>query len=272
MSIETLKNLALDIQEVCTWAPDNDAIPEHDITQIMQSAMNMPTTLVEVHGKGLFMYVPHRQEGGITRFRDTVLRKHFGCNIDTTFNYCKTSIVFGICQAKDDSYDIEERLKASWHRYDDHQKQIALEKAWFDDIPNRLQQHGTPFGEQIPYFLKAQIMNYTMALSAAALECKRLGYHVQFFTLDRLAKYFYDEYPTVMNQPFIPMHCLNVGTVAGRVKMSHRRSRGHSWVKDTDPLIIADDISLDQELQYPFDKFRFTPNGHNPLRKTYKPI
>jgi hypothetical protein len=269
MMIETIKNLAHELQEVCAWSPENEPIPDAHVTQIMQTALNMPTALGSGMGKGTFMFVPHRAPGGLEKFQEGVLRKHPGCNIDTTFNHCTTVIVFGICQEEPD----EDYFPADQIGNPRVQQRQAIEKEWFSKSVERMSQYGhSPLGNELPYFLKNQIVCHSLALSAAALECRRLGYHVQFLTLDRLAGHFYREYPDIVGRPFIPMHCILTGTKPSLVKMSHRRNRGYKWAKDSDFLVRPDDITMDQELHYPYDNFRLTPNDHEPLRNTYKPV
>jgi len=270
MAIETIKDLAHELQEVCSWAPENQAIPESHVTQIMQSALNMPTALSSGMGKGTFMFVPHREEGGIDKFVNSVLRTHPGCNIDTTFNYCQSIIVFGICQDEfDPTYFPVDQIGNI-----ETQKRIQARETWFKGAQGRAKTEHSPLGNVLPYFLKNQIVTHTLALGAAALECRRLGHPVQFLTVDKLAPSFYTAYPNMAGEgrAYIPMHCLLTGTTPLRVKMSHRRNRGYQWAKDTDTLVRADAISEDQELHYEYDDFRLTPNAHEPLRNTYTPV
>lgn len=266
MTIETLKDLAHELQEVCAWAQDNGPVTEDHVTQIVQTALNMPTALRSGNGKGLFTFIPHRQVN-INQFRDNVLRKHPGCNIDTTFNYCQTIIVFGICQEEpDEEFFPLDQVKNSWSN-----QQRKVESEWWSNCQARLSQ-STPLGGNMPYWLKNQIVCHTLALTAAALESRRLGYAVQFLTVDPLSKHFYNEYPDLIGKPYIPMHCLLLGTKPSIVKMSHRRNRSYQWVKDKDSIIQADQVTMDQKLHYDYDKFRLTPNGHEHLRNTYTPV
>ena len=88
--MESIKDLAHELQEVCYWADDNQPATETHLSQIAQSSMNMPTALRSGMGKGLVYFIPSRYEGGFQKFRNTVLRQHPGCNLDTNFNNCNS--------------------------------------------------------------------------------------------------------------------------------------------------------------------------------------
>ena len=264
----SLEHIAHNLQQVCSWAPDNQAVKEEHVTQIVQTGLNMPSACRGGIGKGLFTFIPHRQMP-INKFRD-LLRKHPGCNLDTTFNYCKTAIVFGICPGKSDPnpdfFPID-------HKSISGTEQQRIEKKWWNECYSRLSQK-SPLGEEIPYWLKNQLVQHMCALTASALEAKRLGYAVQFLTCDVMTKDFYKEYPDLIGKPYIPMHCLLLGTSPESVKISHRRNRAYRSVNHTDAVIEFDNIASDAELHFEFDDFRMTPNQHL-LRKrkgAYKSI
>ena len=270
--IESIKDLAHELQEVCYWADDNQPAIESHLSQIVQSSMNMPTALRSGMGKGLVYFIPSRHEGGFGKFRDSVLRQHPGCNLDTNFNNLNSGIIFGICQEQGDKNFIppsEEANKLNPWKI----KRDADENTWWSETDIRTAQFGTPIGNKdLPYWIKDQIVCYSMSLAAAALESRRLGYHVQHLTIDKLAVHVYKNYPNLIDRPWIPLHGIFLGTKAERVKMSHRRNRSYEWVKDHKAVIKTDEVPESEKVHYEYDdKYRCTPNSHEPYLETYTP-
>jgi len=270
--IESIKDLAHELQEVCYWADDNQPATESHLSQIAQSSMNMPTALRSGMGKGLVYFIPSRYEGGFKKFRDTVLRQHPGCNLDTNFNNLNSGIIFGICKEQSDGKNIGndeiQNKNNDWSR-----KRYADEKAWWNETEVRASQLGTPIGNKdLPYWIKDQIVCHSMSLAAAALESRRLGYHVQHLTIDKLAIHVYKNYPNLIDRPWIPLHGIFLGTKAERVKMSHRRNRSYNWVTNDKAVIRTDEVPQSEKVHYEYDdKYRCTPNSHEPYLETYAP-
>jgi len=259
--LDSLEKLAINIMEVAAWAPENQPVPEHHITQIVQTALNMPTG--QNHGKGIFTMVPHRM-GAFDHYKNIV--KTIGCNIDTTINHCHTALVFGVCPTQGDStYPLPTD--------DDDIRDRAERDHWWSGCKDRWREFNTPFGDHMPSWLRTQITIHSMALSASAMEARRLGYHVQFLTVDRLANLFWSTYPSMMSTPWIPMHVINLGTHPHRIKHTHQRNRSHAWVTDQSSVVVADQVPVDQPLLREYDGDRMlTPHDHLAYRYTYKPL
>lgn len=256
--LESIEHLAADILEVAAWAPENQAVPEHHITQIVQTALNMPTGIN--HGKGTFTMIPHRMSD-FDRYKN--IMTNIGCNIDTTLNHCHTALVFGICQNQLDS-TYTPPADDHWHQ------EHATRKRWWADCHTRCDEFNTPFGDLMPTWLRTQVVINSMALTGAAMEARRLGYYVQFLTVDRLSPLFWSAYPHMMSQPWIPMHVINLGTHPLRIKHTHQRNRSHAWVTDQSDVIVADQVPVDQPLLHEYDDTIMTPTDHQPYRSTYQ--
>ena len=257
----SIESLAHDLHQVTSWHPENQPCTESDLTQIVQAAINMPTSRDDLRGTAI--WIPHRS-GDATKFRDSVLRT---CKraIDWTYNHCHTSIVFLLHQGTTPDNDPD--VFVPW----------KLRTKWWGKCRERLFSDQTAFGKQVPIWLMDQIVSHTIQVSAAGLEARRLGYHVQFVTMSMALERAYTEamwnnFPDIVAGNYIPMHCLNIGTRPLRVKLSDRRNRMWQWVTDQDHIIRPDLVPQDRPFHYEKTDVIMNCQDQNQFRGTYKPL
>jgi len=243
--MDNIADLAHAMQQVTQWAPDSEGPTEDHLDQIIRASLSVQKTCVS--SKGFNIWLPHRQ-GLHKEWIKEVVEPHLTCLLDLGFEGCHKSLVYLFTP---DVIDPE----VVW---DDNEKaDVQSRLPWWKNMPNRYNTPGhTALGKNIPNWTKNYFVNSGFMLLAAGLEARRLGYHVQYVTLEQISQFMYNHPKfgkNVQAEPYIMTTALNIGTKPLHAKMSTKRNRAYNMVTKErrshiyKPDAVTDDVPMHYE-------------------------
>jgi len=241
----SLTDLSATTVQSIAWKEENESIPENHLNDIMECALNMPSTPHSLSNtKQWSVWVPHR-EGLLEEALSCTATWSSNCMQDTFFRNAKTVLVYIVKETEHIKNTHPARAKAGPHMsrvgYDDEMDQI-IKNDWgktkkiiddqladeqskknkknFDNPPP----HIIPFWGWNPEHLTQLNINVGLALGASVLKVRELGYWHQFHTAYRDTTSWHTRFGNKFNQDgkWWPFAIQIIGTNPAGAKINSR--------------------------------------------------
>lgn len=239
MSIEELSANTL---QAVAWKEQNESIPENHLNDIIECALNMPSTS---NTKEWSVWVPHR-EGLLEDALSCATTWSSNCCQDTFFRNAKTMLVYMVKETEHTknthpadylpdgpsvSYFgqdeiMDQMVKNDWEKTKkiiDNQlidEQSRKNSKKFDGRPSPV----VPFWGWNPEHLQNLYVNIGLAMGASILKIKELGYWHQFQTVYRQTTSWHTRFGNKFNQDgkWWPLAIQIIGTKPAGAKINTR--------------------------------------------------
>ena len=234
------------------WKKDNQRIPEKDINDLIECAMNMPCALFTSHNRANIkpykIWVPHREDELQNTLSCASIWALDQCQ-DQTFHNASTIIVYVVseCEHLKEINPTElnmDSMRNQSHAGNDHIMDRRIAKDWqttrqrldkimqdeaekrktktFDSKPENF----NPIAGWDSEHLAGMNLTIGLAMAAVSLRCRELGYFCQNYTAYRQVSTWHHTYKNKFHDggKWIPYMIQVLGTTPEAIKMSRTRS------------------------------------------------